>query len=505
MTFTNNIEQKYKINFSSYKTILISALIIRILAAIFSQGYGMQDDHFLVIEASSSWVDGYDYNNWLPWNQLDKKEPVPEGHSFTYVGLNYVFFYCCKVIGINDPKILMLLNRLIHGLLSLLVVYFGIKITDRISNHKNAVTVGWLLALFYIMPFLSVRNLVELAAIPYLIWGVWLLVKEETKKNLFYAGILIGLAVSFRYQIAIFGIGIGLYYLLKKKVIELIFFGLGGIIIFSITQGIVDYFIWGRPFAEFLSYTGYNMVQGTEYLPNHNYLMYVWVLMGFLLFPFGVLIGIGFIRSAKQNLLLFLPTFLFFLFHTFYPNRQERFILSIFPFFIILGVIGYQSLKEKLFWKKLWSFSITFFWCLNIPLVLFGCFVYSKKSRVEAMYSLYGNKIQNERILMEGSASTKPSLMPKFYADSWHCVIVDRTEPIQPLLVQPEFNFDYIFFFGEEKIKSRIKKYKKIYPKMKIHKVCEPSLVDKILTINPHNTNQYIEVWETNAPLEKKK
>jgi len=56
-----------KIDFTSYKTILISALIIRLIAAIFSQGYGMHDDHFLIVEASASWVDGFDYNHWLPW------------------------------------------------------------------------------------------------------------------------------------------------------------------------------------------------------------------------------------------------------------------------------------------------------------------------------------------------------------------------------------------------------------------------------------------------------
>ena len=52
-----------------YKWIIFSAIAIRLIAVIFSQGYGMHDDHFLIIEASSSWVAGYDYNNWLPWTE----------------------------------------------------------------------------------------------------------------------------------------------------------------------------------------------------------------------------------------------------------------------------------------------------------------------------------------------------------------------------------------------------------------------------------------------------
>ena len=355
-----NFKDTLKIDFSSFKVILFAALIVRVIAAIFSQGYGMHDDHFLVVEASTSWVDGYDYNGWLPWS--DGNRGKPEGHSFSYVGLNYIFFYIVKFFGFSDPKVLMILNRLFHGLLSLLVVYFGMKITEQLSNRKNAVTVGWLLALLSVMPFLAVRNLVELAALPYLIWGVWLLVKPLNLKlnlnlnfNLLYAGLLIGLAVSFRYQIAVFAIAVGAYYFFKWQFKNFFLFTIGLMITFGITQGFVDYLIWGYPFAEFISYSTYNMEEGTQYLPNSNYFMYFWVLMGVLLFPLGLLVCIGFFRSAKKYFLIFLPTLAFILFHTFYPNRQERFVLTILPFFIILGVIGYQSLKEKAFWIKLWN------------------------------------------------------------------------------------------------------------------------------------------------------
>ena len=47
-------------------SILVLAFTVRLIAVIFSQGYLMHDDHFLVIEAAQSWVDGHDYNNWLP-------------------------------------------------------------------------------------------------------------------------------------------------------------------------------------------------------------------------------------------------------------------------------------------------------------------------------------------------------------------------------------------------------------------------------------------------------
>ena len=118
-----------------YLSILLLALVVRIIAAVFSQGYGMHDDHFLVIEASASWTEGYDYNHWLPWSQ--NTQGHPEGHSFTYVGLNYCYFAVMKGIGVSDPEILMLVNRLIHALLSMLVVIYGIKITEKLAGISS--------------------------------------------------------------------------------------------------------------------------------------------------------------------------------------------------------------------------------------------------------------------------------------------------------------------------------------------------------------------------------
>ena len=80
---------------------MLSALFFRLLAAIFSRGYGWHDDQFLVIEIAQSWVDGIDYYSWLP--SADGTNP-PEGFSFFYVGLHYLLFRFFEIIGIIDPQ-----------------------------------------------------------------------------------------------------------------------------------------------------------------------------------------------------------------------------------------------------------------------------------------------------------------------------------------------------------------------------------------------------------------
>ncbi len=500
-----------RVDFTSYRTIIFAALIVRVIAAIFSQGYGMHDDHFLIIEASASWVDGFDYNKWLPWTEGNRG--MPEGHTFTYVGLNYLLFSVLKGIGIADPKILMLINRLIHALFSLLVVKYGFKITERLSNKKNAVIVGWLLALLWLWPFLSVRNLAEVAPIPFIMWAMWLVIKRDPgfittdslRKvklywiNFFYAGLLLGLATSFRYQIGVFAIGVAAYYFFKWRFREFALICLGVLLVFCLTQGVVDYFIWGYPFAELHIYTTYNMNEGTGYIPNNNYAMYLMVLMG-AFFPLGILMGIGFFKSYKKYLILFLPVILFIIFHTFYPSKQERFIMTVLPAFVILGVIGYESLLSRQFWSNAWKHCYRIFWILNIPLLFAACFTYSKKSRVEAMYYIYEQQLKPKRVLFELTGETSYSMAPRFYAQRWDFAITLRDKPTQPAYVNPNLRYDLIFFYDDYRIEERRAEFDTLYPNMTLGTVCRPSMVDRLLRwLNPRNKNEYIEVWKTNV------
>ncbi len=492
-------EQLKRIDFTSLKTILFFGLIVRLIAVIFSEGYGMHDDHFLVVEAAGSWADGYDYNHWLPWSP--DNTGIPEGHSFTYVGLNFLFFKLMKLIGIHDPKVLMFINRLIHALVSLLVVKYGFKITEKISNRKTAVTAGWLLACLWAFPWLSVRNLVEVISIPFLVCGVWLAIKNGKKSLLFWSGMLIGMAISFRYQIGIFAIGMGIYYFFKWEWQRLLLLTAGALATFVITQGIVDFCIWGYPFAEFQQYVIYNMNEGTGYLNSSNYFMYFYVLFGLLLFPLGILALIGYFASAKKQWMLFLATFLFILFHSFFPNRQERFILTILPLVIILAVVGYSYLTHRTFWRKAWKVSWIAFWVLNIPMIALFSTMPSKKSRVNVMYALYGKVRGNEHILIEATGESSPEMLPMFYAGKWEFGVVERREDTIPMSSYDTIvPFDYVFFFGQEDLGKRIAEVKVKYPYMTKEGICWPSFVDKTLnSINPRNSNTYIEIWKTHV------
>ncbi|MBU2019052.1 MAG: glycosyltransferase family 39 protein [Bacteroidetes bacterium] len=484
------------IDFNRTKTILFFGLIFRLIAAVFSEGYGMHDDHFLIVEAAGSWVDGFDYNHWLPGSPGNIG---PEGHSFTYVGLNYIIFWIAKFFGISNPYWMMVFNRIFHALWSMLIIVYAIKIAEKMVNRAVAVRVGWVLALLWIAPFISVRNLVEYTSIPVLMIGFWYLIREKKKTDFLIAGIWMGIAVSFRYQIGVFLVGLAAYYFFKAQWKVFFQFCIGVLLSFAFFQGFVDYCIWGYPFAEFWAYTSYNMVEGTAYMKNSNYFMYIYVLFGVLLFPLGLLAIPAYFASWKKYTILFVPTFLFLLFHSFYPNRQERFIVTILPFVLITCFAILDHWKQKGRFGNFYKWSWKAFWVLNIPLLLFFTITSSKVSRVESMSVLYNDGLENEFILMEASGGEGLNLPPRFYGKAWNCQVVERTSTDEPLTVNGAENADYIFFVGKERLIQRIQDYMILFPNMELKRKCEPSLLDGTLhKLNPRNSNEYIEVWETN-------
>ena len=245
------------------------AIIFRFIAVIFAKGFGMHDDHFLVIEVSQSWIDGVNFNHWLPGSDANAQ---PSGHSFFYTGLSYFLFYLLHLLQINDPQTKMFVVRFIHAAFSLITVYYGYKIVEKIDNKSSAKIVGILLAIYWIMPWLSVRNLVEVVCIPFLILGIWFIVNSEQKKNImlayFLSGIFFGLAFSVRFQTLFFTAGVGLALLLLKRWKASVYFLLGLIPCICIIQCSSDYYFWGYPFAELGEYIRYNVENAYNYLTS---------------------------------------------------------------------------------------------------------------------------------------------------------------------------------------------------------------------------------------------
>lgn len=512
------------------KSILILALFVRLVAAVFSQGYGFHDDHFLVVEAAQSWVDENNWNDWMPFQQeiiYPDKEPTAEGHSLVYPGIHYLMFEVMEFVGIYNPKTKMYLVRILHALFSLLIVFYGFKIAKHYSGEKIARLVGLILALLWAMPLLSVHNLVEIVCIPFVMWGLWLLIKLEDKPDSFkpylWAGFVMALAISIRFQTAVIVAGAGMVILFRKQWKDTIAFGVGALISFVLMQSVVDVFVWGKPLAEFAGYVKYNLAESGSY--GHNiWYMFTTVLGGIVIPPLGIFVFIGWFLVLRKYPLLFWPSFLFFAFHNYFPNKQERFILPILPLFIIAGVIGWwQYMDKSEFWNKnkaLFKPIMVMFWVLNFIALPVVSTTYSKRSRCETMTYL-GKQDNVKAIIVEESVKGGATQMPIFYAakefnmyqqgayELSDSVTYDSIRPFldvkETILSPQEISYnnwqkpDYVAFINEKKLEERIEKMKQYYPNLVYKTTINPSYVDMLMKkITPSNNNQLVFIYKIN-------
>lgn len=508
--------------------ILIIAFGIRLISAVFAQGYGMHDDHFLAVESAWSWTVGEDYKEWLPKSQPEGK--ITEAQNITYPVFNYIQFSVLKVLGVDNPKVKMFFLRLVLALLSLLTVAYGYKITEKLSDKKTANTVGLMLALYWFMPFLTVRNLVEIVAIPLIIWGAWFYIKLDDKSplnrkkilNIFLAGFIIAFSMAVRYQAGIFLLGIGLAMVVKGKLRDALIFTLGSFTALFLTHGLVDIILWGKPFLQIQAYIDYNLANKGIYGNNDNVLMYIELLLGLLIPPVSIFIIFGFFRVWKKHLLLFLPTFLFLAFHTYFPNRQERFIFTIIPMVIMLGMMGWNEfiVKSK-YWQKRPFFLrniYRFFWITNMILLIPVSLTYSKRSRVEAMAYFYPINDQVSSILVEDIGRNSTMTLPVMYSGKPLKVITLPEDDLNDTIIYDSkiYQFvansmkvfdqdngvdwpEYIIFVEDIDLEERVEYMRKYFPDLEEVAYIKPSLGDRIMKkLNPVNKNEEFFIYRTN-------
>jgi hypothetical protein len=494
-----NFIQAFKQKYTPLQQLLWIGFFWRMLSVIFSKGFGFHDDHFLIIESSSSWADGFDYNYWLP--SPDDPTRVPQGHSLFYVGIHYYIFKFFKLIGVADPQVKMYFVRLLHALWSLLIISFSYKIAEQYSNKKVAWYAGLFAALYWFMPFISVRNLAEFVCIPPILTSIYLLHKEKiNSKNALLAGMWLGIAFSMRFQSVFVTAGIGLALLIQRtKIKDIILLCLSFAVMVLLTQGLVDYVIWKRPFAEFWEYVQYNLNNAGTY-GTDNWHMYFDLIFGLLIPPLSFLLFAGYFVTWKKMPLIFWSVFIYLAFHTYFPNKQERFVLTVFPLMMISGTVGmfliWEKYKERIN-LKLFRFCRLFVFVVNLLLLPILTLSYSKRHRVESMMYLH-HKEDARSFMVEDSNKENDFLMPPlFYFGKWFsvCGINKNFTPDsalkyyngQPLNSRP----NYVVFMEDKNMKPRVDSLKKRFPTLEYEATIEPSLIDKTLYwLNPVNDNQ---------------
>jgi hypothetical protein len=469
--------------------VMIVAVVFRAFAVVFAKGYGMHDDHFCVIDIAQRWVQGS--HEWLGGGT--------HWRSLVYPGLHYVLFELLEKSGITDPQAKMYVVRLLHGLFSLLTVLYGYKIMRLVTDEKTARLTGFLLAILWPMPFMSVRNLQEFVCIPPMMMGLYYLYLDSTRQKMRYVllgGTLFGLAFAFRFQTLSIAGTVGLVLFVRKEFKPALAFGTGFLLSAFCFQGVTDWIGRGIPFKSFWDYVVYNSTAGEAYTTGPFY-VYVGLIIGVLIPPTSLLLLFGFFRTWKKQALIFWPTIVFFVLHSAFSNKQERFILPVLPFITMLSVLGWQEFAgQSNFWtghKKLLKGSWAWFWVFNTLLLLLATFTYSKKSRVETL-SYLSKQPDVTGVIVETTDATAP-MMPLFYLNkNVPLYSMPVNKPLDSLRMEIGAGVvpNRVIFLKGERLDLRAKRMEQVVPGLVFEKKIVPSLADQLLYfLNPkHNVNQ---------------
>ncbi len=481
---------------------MLLALLVRLPAMFFSRGYGMYDDHFLVVEPAQHWLDGIPM--WLTG-------PEPEKKSLVYPGFFYLLYGLLERLGVFDPEVKSLVGRIVHGLFSLLTVFYSYKIARRLGSQKAATLAGLLVAVLWFMPFMSVRFLVEAVALPFVLAGTWYARKaqDDDRPQLWMlAGFLMGLSFAVRYQTVLIIAGTGLALLFLKRRRGAFFFGLGALLGIFLLQGLVDVYFWKIPFAPLYYYYKYNVEHAADYpvLPWYNYLL---LFAGVFIPPLSLFLMFGTLVDWRKNLLLFLPTMIFFAFHSYHVNKQERFVLTVVPQVLILGAVGWEKFREGSdFWNarpKLFPRIMAVVWTLNFIVLLPLSFSSSKLQAVDTMRFL-GTKPENERYAVVFDSYKKNRIfVPDFYMGKNKRLPVqiefrdhETPEELKQRLGTLADSIYYVLVFQDVDVPLREERLKKIFPALRRETVVEPALLDKVMYfLNPVNLNQTVYIYRT--------
>ncbi len=465
------------------------AFLVRVIAVIFSKGYYAHDDHFLVVGVAQDWVNGLDRDGWF----VHSFEANESGRNLLYPGLHYLLFEFLEAIGINSPDSKMFFVRLLHAIYSLLVVSLSYKIGLLLTTKKRAFIIGLLLALIWFIPFISVRNLIEWVSVPPLLYVAYLLMKESKSISLpFYmcvlGGVLLGVSFSIRYQTILvsLGYGIGVLYFKRWKTVGGLLIGF--LVYFVFVHGYVEYLMCNQYFGKLISYVTYNIENAHTYFsePWFIHLIYLNV---FVLPPIGFLFTFGVFKVKKDRLILFLGFLLFFVYHSYFPNKQERFIFTIVPHFVILGLIGFSEFYDQSkFWKtrpNLLKGFVIFFILLNTYMLAFMTTFYSKKARCEVMKYVRETNEAVDLIIVENSTRGGTNYSPDFYAgrtiDKIEYVENTSSEQLQLKIATSKRTPDFVLFEvkpNETLSVNRVETMRKHFPTLIFSKRVNGSFMD---------------------------
>jgi hypothetical protein len=289
------------------------------------------------------------------------------------------------VLGVESPYWQYRAVIFVLGLISLviLLISFLKYIKDENLNDKSSLILLGMLSLYFAAPFGLTRPMFESVAAPWLTLAAVFAIKydrEAKLSDLLWGVTFVSVAFALRQQLGICALVFIWLTLVKNKYQHFLWAsGLG--LCWFILAGIPDYFLRGQFHFSLLNLTVYNYKHGSEY-GKQSIFYYPTVIFVIALVPF-------FIAKYPKPLLkeqwqkyrsFYVVLFLFVFLHSLFPNKWERFLISLLPLFVLILFPYLKYLLENYSKHKL---RLIFLFSLNGIFFLVASYFPAQKNLIE--------------------------------------------------------------------------------------------------------------------------
>jgi hypothetical protein len=278
------------------------------------------------------------------------------------------------IFGLSQPGAYLFSVAAILSVFSLSIVLIGFLWAYRTQGAIAGLITAALCCVWFELVYFAPKTLTEPIAVNIFLIAVYLAYPGQptaNKRRLLVAGLLFGLVVAIRVNLAP-AIFVAAVYICRRqfsdKWIPIV---LGGLVTLVLT-GLLDSLTWEYPFQSFVSNIWVNIVEkkslnfGTA---PWYYFAAKWALIwGGAIVPIAIL----FVIALRKNLLLGLIAFTIIATHMLFAHKEYRFVFPATPFIIILVGLGtaevFSYFQKEIKTRKqmlMVSVGISFGWALT--------------------------------------------------------------------------------------------------------------------------------------------
>jgi len=271
------------------------------------------------------------------------------------------------------------------GLISiLLLVFCFIKFSEvcKFSQNESHFLL-LMLAFYFAAPFALTRPMFEAVASPWLTLAAVLALRydfNEKISDLLLGVFFVSIAFILRQQLGFCALVFIILPALKKNLKHIIWAGALGLIFF-VLAGMPDYFMRGKFHYSLINLTVYNYEHGSEY-GNRSVFFYPVLICITAFTPFFVKkYPVNFTKNyikKYRSLLMIVGLFIFL--HSLFPQKWERFVVSIIPILIFLVFPFLYYLQQNFKQHKIRLVSL---YSLNGFLFIIASFFPAQKNLIE--------------------------------------------------------------------------------------------------------------------------